>query len=180
LLREFAMLDLLYTGRHLVLDSALPADEVTRLLQREITASPRKWGENRPQLFEGTFENGRFEMARLVRGRNSFRPMMTGTVSPGQTGTRLNVRLQLHPFVLVVAVVFALVAGTIASIAAPDIPAPGGSLLARLLAMAVVMVIVAGLGSIEARISTKILANLVAARVHRSRHVSERAVARHR
>ena len=172
------MLNLLYPGRQLVLDSPLAVDEVTRRLQREIASPEWRLWENRPQMFQGTFENGRFGMMRLVRGRNSFRPVMTGLVSQGQTGTRLVVRLQLHPLVLGAGVFFALIAGTIASIAAPAIPVIGGSpLLVRLLAMAAVMFIFAAVGSVEGRTATRLLSNLVEAQVHRPRHVAERSAA---
>ena len=159
------MLELLYPGRKVVFDSPLTVDEVTRRLQREITPPATTWRDTRQQLFEGTFANGRFEMMRLVRGRNSFRTVMKGLVSQAPTGARLDVRLQLHPVVLGAGVFFAVIFGAIAAIATPEIPMIGGSsLLVRLLTMAAVAFAFAGLGSIEARAATRLLANLIEAR----------------
>ena len=163
------MLDLLYPGRNLILDSPLALDEVTRRLQQQIAPPEFRLWENRQQPFEGTFENGRFQMMRLVRGRNSYRPVMAGLVSQGPTGTRLDVQMQLPSLVLAFGVVMAIIAGSIASIAAPAIPVIGGSpSFVRLLAMAAVVFGFAAAGNVEARKSTKILADLVDAQVRRA------------
>ena len=144
------MFELFYPGRKMVLDSPLGVEELTRRLQLE---------------FDGTFADGRFSMMRRVRGRNSFRSLIDGQVLPGSGGSRLSVRLRLHPLVLVMGAVFALIGGTVAAIAAPDIPVIGGSpLLVRVLAMAAVAFIFAFLGSIEARTSTRLLASAAAAK----------------
>ena len=159
------MLDLLYPGRKVVFDSPLTVDEVTRRLQREITPPAAPWRDTRQQLFEGTFASGRFEMARLVRGRNSFRTVMKGLISQAPAGARVDVRLQLHPLVVGAGVFFAVIAGAIAAVAAPEIPVIGVSpLLVRLLAMAAVVFAFAGLGNIEARTATRLLGKLIEAR----------------
>ena len=163
------MLELLYPGRTVVLESPLSVEDVTRRLQRD--DSP----------FEGTFSNGRFQMMRRVRGRNSFRPMMEGQVSRGSAGTRLEVRMRLHPLILGVGAVFALLAGTIAAVAAPEIPVLRASpVTVRLLAMAAVAFIFAALGSVEARTATRLLANLTEAQPYRSHQASEQTIAQQR
>jgi hypothetical protein len=146
------MFELLYPGREMVLDSPLGVEELTRRLQLE---------------FDGTFADGRVRMMRRVRGRNSFRSLVDGQITPASAGSRLAVRLRLHPLILAFGAVFALIAGTIAAIAAPEIPVIGGSpLLVRVLAMAAVALIFAFLGSIEARTSTRLLANVSEAKPH--------------
>ena len=143
------MFELFYPGRSIVLDSPLGVEELTRRLEL---------------AFDGTFADGRFWMMRRVRGRNSFRPVMEGQILPGSSGSRLHGRLRLHPLILAIGVVFALIAGTVAAIAAPGIPVVGGSpLMVRVLAMAAVALIFALMASIEARTSTRVLANVAQA-----------------
>jgi hypothetical protein len=141
------MFEMLYSGRAVAFDSPLNAEEVTQRLQ---------------QGFDGTFTDGRLHMMRRVRGRNSFRSVIDGQLSRRSAGSHLVLRLRLHPVVLVFGAVFALIAGTVAAIAAPEIPVIGGSpLFVRLLAMGVVVSGFAALGSVEARLATKLVAELV-------------------
>ena len=149
------MFELFYPGREMVLDSPLGVEELTRRLEL---------------AFEGTFADGRFCIMRRVRGRNSFRSVVDGQILPGSGGSRLNVRLRLHPLILAIGAVFALIAGTLAAIASPDIPVVGGSpRLVRVLAMVAVAFVFALLGSIEARTSTRLLSNLAEAKPSSSR-----------
>ena len=101
------MFELFYPGRSIVLDSPLGVEEVTRRLEA---------------AFDGTFGDGRFWMMRRVRGRNSFRSVVDGQILPRPGGSRLNVRLRLHPLILAIGVVFALIAGTVAAVASPEVP----------------------------------------------------------
>jgi hypothetical protein len=138
------MFDVIYPGRALVLDSALGPDELIRRLQL---------------AFDGSFADGRVRIMRRVRGRNSFRSLVDGRILPDAGGSRLDVRLRLHPLILVFGAVFALVAGTLAALVSPDVPVIGGSpLLVRMLAMAAVVSLFALLGAIEARVATRLLA----------------------
>jgi hypothetical protein len=144
-----SMFELFHPGRSIVLDSPLDVKELTRRLE---------------VAFEGTFADGRFSVMRRVRGTNSFRPLVDGQIRPESGGSRLNVRLRLHPLILAFGAVFALVAGTLAAIAAPEIPVVGGSpLLVAVLAMAAVAFLFALLGSIEARTSTRLLSKVAEA-----------------
>ena len=139
------MFELFYPGRSIVLDSPLGVEELTRRLEL---------------AFDGTVADDRFCMMRRVRGRNSFRSVVDGQILPGSGGSRLNVRLRLHPLILAIGAVFALIAGTVAAVASPEIPVVGGSpLLVRVLATAAVAFVFALLGSIEARTSTRLLCN---------------------
>jgi len=103
------MFDLLINGRKLVFESALSHAEVTSRLQREL--APPKWElieSKKKELFEGTFADGRFRMGRMVRGRNSFRTMIEGQLSPTAAGTRIDATLRLHPVVLILCAAMAL------------------------------------------------------------------------
>lgn len=144
------MFELFDPGRSMVLDSPLGVEEVTRRLEL---------------AFDGTFADGRFCLMRRVRGRNSFRPVVDGQILPESGGSRLNVCLRLHPLILAIGAVFALIAGTVAAVASPGIPLVGGSpFLVRVLAMAAVAFVFALLGSIEARTATRLLHHIVEAR----------------
>jgi hypothetical protein len=159
-----AMLDLILTGRRLTLDSPLPLDEVTQRLRREV-APPVVWKlvEDRTQLFEGTFENGRFSMVRLVRGRNSFRPLIEGTLQPGGRGTRIDVRLKLNPLVVIICVAILAVGTMVGAVAIPalvsntDSPAPLLVFVGGAAALGAVFFIAPG---VEARAAARLLQDL--------------------
>jgi hypothetical protein len=140
------MFELFRSGRPILLDSPLDVKELRRRIEL---------------AFDGTVADGRVSVMRRVRGRNSFRSVVHGQIRPESGGSRLDVRLRLHPLILAFGAVFALVAGTIAALASPEIPVIGGSpLLVRVLAMAAVALVFHLLGSIEARTSTRLLAQV--------------------
>lgn len=151
------------SGRRLVFDSPLTPDQATERLRQQVTPPAWKLVEDRPQLFEGTFENGRFQMVRLVRGRNSFRPVIEGTLQPGNRGTRIDVRMKLHPLVVVFCGVFLAFGAMVAAVAIPEwlaastTPAPVWLFLG--LAAAVAAAFLAAPG-IEARTATRMLQDL--------------------
>jgi hypothetical protein len=148
------MFELFYRGRSMVLDSPLAMEELTRRLER---------------AFDETVADGRFRMMRRVRGRNSFRSVVDGQILPGPGGSRLHVRLRLHPLIVAFGAMFALIAGTLAAVAAPELPVVGDwPFLVRVLAMAAVAFVFALLGRIEARTSTRLLANLAEAKPYPS------------
>jgi hypothetical protein len=160
------MVELLYSGRSITLVSPLGVEALTRRLE---------------QAFDGTFVNGRVDMMRRTRGRNSFRMVLEGDMSPAASGSRLDLRLRLHRVILVAGALFALIAGTIAAIAAPEIPFVGGSpLLARVLAMTAVAVAFAVLASVEARIAIRLLSAVAEATPLPPGDASETTVARQR
>ena len=71
------------------------------------------------QLFEGTFEQDRFKIQRIITGRNSFLPQIKGQIYPDSSGTKLVANLKVHTFVIafmlfwLTFVVFAFVMGII-------------------------------------------------------------------
>ena len=155
------MLDLVFRGRNLVFDSPLTLEEAARRLQTEIAAPDWRLYENRQQPFVGTFTNGRFHMVRLVRGKNSFRPMIDGQLSPSMNGCRVNVRLKLPAVAVVACALFVVMGVTMMAVALPQAAVTNNpfttyfALLGPLmLAMALVVPIV------EARKAAQILATI--------------------
>ena len=154
------MFDLVF-GRRLVFQSPLAAADLVARLQREV-APPRLFSTNKgSQLFEGTVADGRFQMMRSVRGRNSFRPVISGAVSPAAEGTRVDVRLQLHPVVMGLCAVFLLVGAMVAAITIPEYLATGWSPgLVFVLPLGAVLTAFAISAVMEARKATGMLAAL--------------------
>jgi len=177
------MFDVLYPGRRLVINSPLSVEEVAQRLGRDVTSPVMRpqLRDRRQERFEGTFADGQFSIIRRVHGRNSFRPWMKGRLSAQPAGTRIDLHVQLHLFVLIFGVILAIIAGSIAAIAAPELPVVTNSpLMARLLAMALIAVIFAALGRIEARTATRLLEKVVGATPGESRRVSQQTVAAQR
>jgi hypothetical protein len=154
------MLDLVF-GRRLVFESALTREDLMTRLQQQV-ASPRLFSsEKGPQLFEGTVAEGRFRLMRSVRGRNSFRPVISGTVSSASPGARVDVRLGLHPAVIGVCAILLLVGAMAAAITIPEYMATGASPgMIFVLALAAVFIAFAIAAAVEARKATRMLAAL--------------------
>lgn len=158
------MLDLLFPGRRVAFESALSLEEVTRRLQEEIAAPARPFFDRRTQTFQGRFADGRFWMMRIVKGRNSFNLLIKGEVSRAAGGTRVAARLQLHPLVLALLAVFALIASRIASIAAPEFfPIPGAGVAGGVAAVLLIVALCAAVSNFEARKTLRLLSNVVGA-----------------
>jgi hypothetical protein len=156
------MLDLLRRGRHLVFDTALDGAEVATRLQREITPPVWPRREHRPQLFEGRFDGERFSMVRLVRGRNSFRPEITGRLAATPAGTRVDVTLRAHPAVVVISSVLVLIGVAIVGVLVQDWMQTGELLLPALPLLGMPAVPAIGLVVLtrEARKATQMLESL--------------------
>jgi len=160
------MFDVLYPGRMVVLDTGLNLAEVTSRLAREVTPPATPWfRDTRTQLFEGTFANGRFQMIRLVKGRNSFNPMLKGELSQTATGTRIHIQMQLHLLALAVGFVISNLAGMFASFAAYRVPVIARvPFVVQLLVIGLFALVFAALGTMEARKATSMLERLLDAR----------------
>jgi hypothetical protein len=165
------MLDLVFRGRALVFETALGVDEVTRRLAREVVPPKWQFRETRTQLFEGTFSDGRFHMVRLVRGRNSFRPLIDGSVTPGSKGARVDVVLRLHPLVLGLCAVLFAVGALVATVAGAESLTTGTTSPGWLFSGALVLVFLVFLVAtvVEARTATRLLATLFEAAPSRPR-----------
>ena len=53
------------------------------------------------ELFEGNFEQDRFEIQLIITGRNSFIPQIKGKIQPNINGTKLVADLKVRTFVIV-------------------------------------------------------------------------------
>ncbi|MBO0330507.1 hypothetical protein [[Muricauda] lutisoli] len=84
--------------------STLSNQEVRKILAENIRPKKGlKIGFNKYQgkeLFEGNFEQDRFEIQRIITGRNSFLPQIKGQIQPNINGTKLVADLKVHTFVI--------------------------------------------------------------------------------
>jgi hypothetical protein len=62
-------------------------------------------------------------MLRLVRGRNSLRPVIDGRLLPGRNGVRIEVQLKLHALVVVLCALLVLVGGSVTVLVASELVA---------------------------------------------------------
>ncbi|MDE1151440.1 MAG: hypothetical protein PW788_02790 [Micavibrio sp.] len=101
-------------GRKLVLvtqlspaaaEAALVAAIKPQMSWRE-NLNPMKW--MRDGKFMGSCADGKFSLRRDINYRNSFLPFITGTITADEAGagTRVNVRMKMHTFVLLFMVVW--------------------------------------------------------------------------
>jgi len=85
--------------------TTLSNQEVRKILTKNIRPKKGlKIGFNKSQekeLFEGNFEQDRFEMQRIITGRNSFLPQIKGKIQPNINGTKLVADLKVHTFVII-------------------------------------------------------------------------------
>lgn len=107
------------------IESPLPPSEAEKAL-REIIREQRtlgervsdsfSWGSQGPP-FEGTIDGQRFRIRRIIRYRNSFRPIIRGSYATGPAaGTELQLTMHVNPFALALLIVwYAVVLGTLAN-----------------------------------------------------------------
>ncbi len=156
------MLDLFFPGRSVALDTSLTFDEVTRRLQQQIAAPASPLFDRRSQLFQGSFTDGRFQMMRIVKGRNSFNPVIRGQVSRVPSGARVDAQLHLHPLVLGILAIFALIASRIAAIAAPEFLAiPAAGVVGGVGVLLLLIILFAAIANVEARKTLKLLSGVI-------------------
>ena len=55
--------------------------------------------DERSKTFEGEVSETGFSIKPIIRYRNSFIPIMKGTVKPTETGSKIKLEMTLHPFV---------------------------------------------------------------------------------
>ena len=87
---------------HFTIDTSLPFDEaVDRIAQR---VEPKRFFRNpfsrEHKEFEGSVTPQDFKISRIIHYRNSFLPIINGQFVKTPLGTRLIVRMTLHPFVI--------------------------------------------------------------------------------
>lgn len=85
--------------------TTLSNQEVRKILTENI--QPKKgftfsfYKSKEHKLFEGVFDSDKFEIQRVITGRNSFLPQIKGYIRPNSNGTKLIADLKLHTFVIV-------------------------------------------------------------------------------
>ena len=87
--------------RRFIIETALPPSEVEARLRDAVEPPAFRLGKpERP--FTGHVHGRTFDVMRSVRGRNSARPRIRGTVEAAGHGTRLTGTMQIHQLVLLV------------------------------------------------------------------------------
>ena len=94
---------LLLPYHRLVFESQFRKEEIIRRLSAEVARRRISFGifENRREKFEGEVSETGFKINRIIRYRNSFRPVIEGEFSPLVKGVRIDVRLRLHTMVMI-------------------------------------------------------------------------------
>jgi len=89
--------------KRLLIDTPLTPNQAAEILRQAVQArSPwfPFWSRG-TNGFEGTVLNDRFSINRAIRYRNSFLPILHGRFSANGSGTRIDVRMIMHPIVIV-------------------------------------------------------------------------------
>lgn len=92
--------------QRLEIHSPLPAEEAAERLAAQV--EPLRWFrfKHGTCAFEGSVDGSEFRIRRVIGYRNSFLPQIRGTISPTATGSRIDCRLSLHPFVIAFMVIW--------------------------------------------------------------------------
>ncbi len=94
--------------RRFHLDAVATPEIVVERLRKEVRPKPGldeysrvMWKSAKPEgpVFIGKIEGYTFRIQQVVRGRNSFIPLIWGRIEPTQSGTRIDVTMFMHPFV---------------------------------------------------------------------------------
>ncbi len=83
-------------------DSSLKPDEVRKKLSESVMPHKFSFSLFFPKYekpLSGTFSEKEFELIKNIRYRNSFNPVIYGSISPYGSGSRIDVRLELHRIV---------------------------------------------------------------------------------
>jgi len=94
------------TGARFTILSPLPVEHVRERLSDAIGPMPTSLFHRHRLPFTGTIRGDSFDMVRTVRGRNSFRPWIRGTIEAAAPGTRLHGTMRLHEAVLAIMATF--------------------------------------------------------------------------
>jgi hypothetical protein len=86
-------------GRSFGLSTLLPLDEVRRRLAHAL--EPRNRSRGGPAPFKGNLKDDCFRFVPAASGRNSFLPVIHGTIVQTDGGTRIEGTMSLHPLILV-------------------------------------------------------------------------------
>jgi hypothetical protein len=113
--------------KQLVFESPLSQEEVIQRLTPEV-AKPRsglQWLKIRTENFEGTVSEAGFQIRRIIRHRNAFRPVIYGRFSPSAPGVRIEITMKLPIGVLLFSLVWLSFVGGLAVLDLPQMPTSG-------------------------------------------------------
>lgn len=96
----------LYPAQSFTISTPLSSNEIKNEFGKFV--EPKKYwrffgGE---KYFEGMITDNGFKVSRNISYRNSFLPMIYGTIKEGINGSTLTIKMSLHPFVLVFMIVW--------------------------------------------------------------------------
>lgn len=77
--------------------------EVQRLLKRNVGS---RWEIFSHEPFTGSVEESTFHISLRIYGRNSFAPVLHGTIRADGEGSRVRIRARLHPSVVIFSIVW--------------------------------------------------------------------------
>jgi hypothetical protein len=94
--------------KRLVFETQFSKDEIVRRLMIEVAPRrpPLDLFEKRPEKFEGEVSATGFKISRIIRYRNSFRPVVEGQLFPLVKGVRIEVRMRLHTTILIFSILW--------------------------------------------------------------------------
>jgi hypothetical protein len=98
----------LLPNKRLVFESPFSKEEIIRRLIVEVASRRRRSGifEQRAEKFEGEVSETGFKISRIIRYRNSFRPIVEGQFFPLVKGVRIEVRMRLSMTILIFSILW--------------------------------------------------------------------------
>ncbi len=82
---------------HIVYTTNFSEQEVTTRLSNYIESRKVRMFKNNPtKEYEGFISDNKFEINRIIKGRNSFLPQIIGTIQKFNEETQIEVKMQLH------------------------------------------------------------------------------------
>lgn len=82
---------------HLIYKTNLSEQEVlTRLSDFIDKKKIRIFRNNITKEYEGTIDGNSFEISRIIKGRNSFQPQITGEIQQNNYETQIEIKMRLH------------------------------------------------------------------------------------
>lgn len=86
---------------HIIYESPLSQEEVMAKLSNSVEwQKVYVFGSGSTKEYRGLIEGNHFNISRIIFKRNAFQPQITGTVRQQNTGTRIEVKMQLGTFIL--------------------------------------------------------------------------------
>lgn len=90
---------------HFYIDTQLKPNEVQKIMEKEISPRSNRFLDfgrsTEGTYFKGYVMNGEFQFEPDISGRNSFNPQIKGSISAYENGSRVIVKMTIHPGVWV-------------------------------------------------------------------------------